>query len=217
MAKIKILQKDQSYSFRAYFELPYETDDILAEFGYSLSISHLPLPKTPKPLDTLPELKQRIEDILPLVRLSNETARRETLVSPILLEVIRYCQCQMRIEYSLTVNNWLKGNLDYLLQSTNTLVVIEAKNDDLTRGFTQLAVELIALSLVEEQNELYGAVTMGDIWRFGKIERQHQRIIQDINLFKIPEDLDNLTRVLGGILQGVSPTQVSFPATQPLI
>ncbi|MEQ8465271.1 MAG: hypothetical protein RIC07_17055 [Coleofasciculus sp. E1-EBD-02] len=80
------------------------------------------------------------------VSLSNEKARRETLVSPILLEVICYCQCQMRIEYPLTINNWLKGNLDYLLLSRNNLVVIEAKNDDLTRGFTQLAVELIALS-----------------------------------------------------------------------
>ena len=49
-----------------------------------------------------------------------------------MLEVVRYCQCQMRIEYPLTVNNWLKGNLDYLLRSTNNLLVIEAKNDDLT-------------------------------------------------------------------------------------
>jgi hypothetical protein len=84
MAKIRILQADQSYTFRSYLELPYETDDILAEFDYSLSISRLSLPKTTRNLDRLPELKQRTGDILPLVRLSNETARRETLVSPIL-------------------------------------------------------------------------------------------------------------------------------------
>ena len=36
MAKIKILQEGQSYTFRSYFELPYEADDILAEFNYSL-------------------------------------------------------------------------------------------------------------------------------------------------------------------------------------
>lgn len=203
MAKIKILQEDQSYTFLSYFELPYETDDILAEFGYSLSISHLSLPKTTIDLDRLPQLKQQIEDILPLVRLSNETARRETLVSPIMLEVIRSCQCQMRIEYPLNVNNWLKGYLDYLLRSTNSLLVIEAKNDDLTRGFTQLAVELIALSHIEEQSVFYGAVTMGDIWRFGKLECNTQQITQDINLFKVPDDLDNLVSVLVGILEGV--------------
>ena len=122
MAKIKILQEDRSYSFRSYFELPYEADDILAEFDYTLIKSRLSLPQTTEPFDRLPELKQRIEDILPLISLSNETARRETLVSPILLEVIRYCQCQMRIEYPLTVNNWLKGHLDYLLRSKNDLL-----------------------------------------------------------------------------------------------
>lgn len=203
MSKIKILQEGQSYTFRSYFELPYEADDILAAFDYSLLKSRLSLPKTTRQLDGLPELKQKIEDILPFISLSNETARRETLVSPVLLEVIRYCHCQLRIEYPLTVNNWLKGYLDYLLRSTNSLLVIEAKNDDLTRGFTQLAVELIALSQVEEQNVLYGAVTIGDVWRFGKLDRSQQQIVQDINLFKIPDDLDDLTRVLVGILEGV--------------
>ncbi|NEP62973.1 MAG: hypothetical protein F6K31_39690, partial [Symploca sp. SIO2G7] len=159
------------------------------------------LPQTTKQLNRLPELKQRIEDILPLISLSNETARRETLVSPIMLEVIRYCQCQMRIEYPLNINNWLKGNLDYLLRSTNNLLVIEAKKDDLTRGFTQLAVELIALSYIEEQNVFYGAVTIGDVWRFGKLERSQQQITQDLNLFKVPDDLDSLVRVLLGVLE----------------
>ncbi len=135
--------------------------------------------------------------------LSNEAARRETLVSPVLLEVVVYCQCQLRIEYPLAVNSWLKGNLDYLLRGTNSLLVIEAKHDDLTRGFTQLAVELIALSQVEEQNVFYGAVTIGDVWRFGKLDRNQQQIVQDLNLFKIPDDLESLASVLVGILEGV--------------
>lgn len=202
MAKIKILQEGQSYTFRSYFELPYEADDILAEFDYSLQRAELSLPQTTRQLDRLPEFKQKIRTVLPFISLSNETARRETLVSPIMLEVICYCQCQMRIEYPLAVNNWLKGNLDYLLRSQNNLVVIEAKNDDLTRGFTQLAVELIALSHIEEQTVFYGAVTMGDVWRFGKLERSQQQITQDINLFKVPDDLDTLVRVLLGILEG---------------
>lgn len=213
MAKIKILQEDQSYTFRYYFELPYETDDILAEFDYSLSLSHLSLPKTTRELERIPELKQRIDDVLPFISLSNETARRETLVSPIMLEVIRYCHCKMRIEYPLNVNNWLKGNLDYLLRSRSTpeepsqnnLLVIEAKKDDLTRGFTQLAVELIALSHIEERNILYGAVTIGDVWRFGKLDRDRKQITQDLNLFKIPDDLDPLIRVIVGILEEVVP------------
>lgn len=43
---------------------------------------------------------------------------------------------------------------------------------------------------------------MGDVWRFGKLERNPQQITQDINLFKVPDDLDTLVRVLLGILEG---------------
>lgn len=49
-----------------------------------------------------------------MISLSSETARRETLVAPILLEIISICQCQLKIEYPLRVNERLKGTLDYL-------------------------------------------------------------------------------------------------------
>lgn len=201
MLNRKILQEDRSYTFRSYFELPYETDEILAEFGYSLLKIELTLPKSDRQLEQLQPLKQKLKTLLTFVNLSNETARRETLVAPILLEIVCYCGCQLRIEYALNVDRWLKGNLDYLLLAKNKLLVIEAKNDDLTRGFTQLAVELIALSRVEESSELYGIVTMGDIWRFGKLDVQKKQILQDITLYKIPDDLEIVGKILVGILQ----------------
>ncbi|NEO98990.1 MAG: hypothetical protein F6K58_09985 [Symploca sp. SIO2E9] len=200
MPKAKILQEGQSYTFRSYFEMSYEADEILAEFDYSFTTARLQLPKSTKQSDRLPYLQQQIEDVLPLVRLSSETARRETLVAPILLEVARFCQCQIRIEYPLTVNNWLKGNLDYFLHNHSSLLVIEAKKDDLSRGFTQLAVEMIALAQVEEPNILYGAVTIGDVWRFGKLDSQKRRITQDITLYRVPDDLEQLTQILISIL-----------------
>jgi hypothetical protein len=201
MSKIKILDQNQSYTFRSYFELPYEADEILAEFGYQLIKTELNLPKTSQPLEQILLVKNKIKTLLPYINLSNETARRETLVSPLLIEIVCFCHCQLRIEYPLKVNNWLKGTLDYLLRYTNNLIVIEAKNDDLTKGFTQLAVELIALSEVEDHNIFYGAVTMGDIWRFGLLNRETKQIFQDINLFKIPDDIEELGKVLVGILQ----------------
>lgn len=36
------------------------------------------------------------------------------------------------------MNNWLTGNLDYLLRCHQSLLIIDAKNDDLAREFTQL-------------------------------------------------------------------------------
>jgi hypothetical protein len=201
MTKPPILQQGQSYTFRSYFEMPYEPDEILAELGYALMRSRLSLPKTTKPFERLPELRQRIEKILPLVSLTSETARRETLVAPVLIEVATYCNCQLRIEYPLTVNNWLKGNLDYLLRSTQSLLVVEAKNDDMTRGFTQMAVELIALSKIEEQDVFYGAVTIGNAWQFGILNVIEQQINQDIALYSIPDDLEELMNILVGISQ----------------
>ncbi|MBD2139530.1 hypothetical protein H6F32_18645 [Anabaena sp. FACHB-1237] len=200
MPKIKILQEDQSYTFSSYFDLPYETDDILREFDYSFIKTELSLPQTDQSIDELLVVKEKIRKILPLVSLSSETARRETLVAPILLEIIAICNCQLKIEYPLRVSDRLKGSLDYLLQSRHDLLVIEAKKDDLTKGFTQLAVELIALSQVTEQNIFYGAVTIGTLWQFGKLDQIEKTIYQDLNLFKIPDDLLDLGKVLLGIL-----------------
>jgi hypothetical protein len=201
MTRRRILEEGQSYTFRSYFEMPYEADEILAELGYTLLKTRLQLPRTNRQLERLEELRLRIDESLPLVSLSSETARRETLVAPALLEVARYCQCQVRIEYPLSVNNWLKGNLDYFLKRNTGLLVVEAKNDDLTRGFTQLGAELIAISEVEEGDVFYGAVTIGDAWRFGRLEKTTQQIFQDVSLYRIPDDLEDLMKILVGILE----------------
>ena len=200
MPKLNILQEGQSYTFCSYFEMPYEADDILAEFGYTFVSKRLPLPTAQQYSERVPFLRQHLEETLPLVRLSSEAARREILVAPILLEVARFCQCQLRIEYPLIVNNWLKGSLDYFLYGEHSLLVVEAKNDDLSRGFTQLAVELIALRQVEQQDICYGAVTIGDAWRFGRLDADKHLLTQDITLYRVPDDLEQLIRILIGIV-----------------
>jgi len=205
MTKQKILQEEREYTFRSYFEMTYPPEEILAELGYKLVRSRLLLPKTEKHLDNLLELQNRLERTLTRVTLTSETARRETLVAPILIEVATYyCDCQLRIEYPLIVSKWLKGNLDYLLRAEHNLLVIEAKNDDLTRGFTQLATELIAFSQIEEQEFHYGAVTTGDVWRFGILDVEAKQITEDITIYSLPDDLEGLMRVLVGIIENNS-------------
>ena len=210
MTKPRILQEDKEYTFRSYFEMAYEPEEILAEFGYNLVRAKLSLPKTQKPLDRIADLKDRIERTLPRVSLTSETARRETLVAPLLLEVATYyCDCQLRIEYPLAVTKWLKGNLDYLLRASQSLLVVEAKRDNLTRGFTQMAVELIALSQVEEQPLQYGAVTIGDVWRFGLLDVEAKRITEDIKIYSLPDDLEPLMITLVGIVERSSLNNVA--------
>lgn len=202
MTHPKILQDGQSYTFRSYFELTYDIEEILPELGYFFQKRSLTLPQGSKSLNNISQLKQKLTNLLPLVSLSNETARREILVSPLLLEIITHCQCQLKIEYAINVNNWLKGNLDYLLRSEQSLVVIEAKNDDLTKGFTQLAVELIAIAEIEDnQSVFYGAVTTGEIWRFGRLDKQAKQITQDLTLWRLPDDIEMISSSLIGILE----------------
>lgn len=201
MAKYKILQEAASYIFRSYCEMNAEPEDILADLGYELLTARLVLPRTQTVLSWEAELQARLERSLMVVTLTSETARRETLVAPILLEVATHCQAQLRIEYPLNVNHWLKGNLDYLMRSRQSMVVIEAKKDDLTRGFTQLAAELIALAQSQDLQAVYGAVTIGDAWRFGYLDAVKRTITQDITLYTIPDDLAQVMGVLVGILE----------------
>ncbi|WP_228016078.1 hypothetical protein [Leptolyngbya ectocarpi] len=99
------------------------------------------------------------------------------------------------------VNDWLKGNLDYLLRAKTSVAVVEAKRDDLSRGFTQLAVELIALAEIEEQSVIYGAVTIGEAWRFGKLDKQQRQISQDLTLYRVPDDLEQVLAILLGVME----------------
>ena len=66
------------------------------------------------------------------------------------------------------------------------------------------AIELIALEQWFELEDpiLYGAVTTGDIWQFGSLNRQQILITQDTMLYRVPTDLGPLMDILVGILQG---------------
>lgn len=202
-----ILQAEANYTFRSFFELPNDPDEILAEFGYSYIQGRLALPKTTKSLPGVDSLKTQIEATLPYVQLTGETAKREVLVAPVLLRVATLCRQMLRFEYPLKVNNWLQGTLDYLIRSQGQIVIVEAKRDDLTRGFTQLAVEAIALSMLENAPEMiYGAVTIGNFWVFGCLDARAKRVIHDIGGYRVPDDVEDLVAVLVGILEGESRT-----------
>ena len=112
--------------------------------------------------------------------------------------------------YPVYVNERLKGNLDYLVRTTDALIVVEAKKADMEKGFTQLAVELIAMDHYDETAgaRLYGAVTIGDLWRFGVLLRQEKVIYKDIESFRVPADLEPLFQVLVGILQATATEQL---------
>lgn len=198
-----IIDKKQAYSFHDYFNLNPPIKDLLAYFGYSYQRQHYKLPQLSH-FDAAPftHLKQQLDSNLRRVSLANETARREALIAPIILELARHLEIDVEIEYPLVVSEQLKGKLDYLLRTEQNLLVVEAKKGDIERGFIQLAVELIALDqwLDEATEPLYGLVTMGNVWQFGLLRRHHKQVIQDLALYRVPADLDELLPILIGIL-----------------
>jgi hypothetical protein len=203
MPRTAIIQLDQSYTFADYFKLNFAPQDILSYFNVSLQRCSLKLPHYDGPLDRLIELKARIEESLPRLSLTSEMARREFLIAPVLTDLLHYTQATLNVEYPVAVSNQLKGSLDYLLQNHQTFLVIEAKNEDLERGFVQLAVELIALDqwIESDQIILQGAISTGNIWQFGQFDRQSRTITQDLDLYRVPADLDDLLRILISILE----------------
>lgn len=202
--KIPIKLPD-SCNFSDYFKLNYYPEDILNYFGYQLITEELALPKSQRKIDGLENLKQRFRKSLPFINLDTEMARREFLIAPVLIELVDYCQAKLKVSYPLEIEPQLKGSLDYFLEAGNNLLVIEAKKENLERGFKQLAVELIALDkgIESEQNLLYGAFSIGKIWQFALLKRQEKEIRQDLNLYQVPNDLENLMKILVAILTGV--------------
>ena len=185
-----ILDRDRTYLFSQFCEFVQPPEEILAELGYALQVRTLELPSA-NLLDDFSALQKSLERRLQLTPLTSEQARRETLVAPVLFEVVERLNLRLNIEYPLTGKRG-KGTLDYLIRGEKTLLVIEAKRDDLTRGFTQLAVEMTELG------DSYGAVTTGNIWQFAQLTGE--QIVQDLNLYRVPADLSLLLSVLCGIL-----------------
>ncbi len=200
--KHSIIDKDKSYTFRDYFDLDPPIDELLDYFGYTRQVEKCTFPKTTIDTDYFSGLALLLEEHIRYVDLTSEIARRESLISPVLLKIAVYLKMRVNIEYPLKVSHQLKGKIDYYMQHDNKLLIVEAKKGDLQRGFTQLAVELIALDLWldEDVKPLYGIVTMGNVWQFGVLHRQTKVITQDMNLFRVPADLDELLSILIAIL-----------------
>ncbi len=210
MSYPKILDPNASYTFSKYFELNYDSEEVFAALGFSFENVPLALPTSdellPRPL--VGELSRRLDFALRLTNLTSEMARREMLIAPILSEVCSYTNQKLRIEYRVDVSNHLRGSFDYFIPSPRNLLIVEAKNADLSRGFTQLGAELIALDQLTDQATpvLYGIVTTGDTWKFGQLLRSERKILQDIYIYTVPLELEKLLSILLGIIR---PTAVA--------
>jgi hypothetical protein len=200
---------DSVRNFRDYFKLRASPREVAEALGYTFSVEAIALPKSEEHLQWAEALSARLTQAQRRFSLVNETERRELLLAPVVFEIGSRYDVDVRWEYDIQAGPQLKGTLDYLLEAERCLLVVEAKQADLVRGFQQLAAELAALDQLTppEVPVLYGALTGGDTWRFGVLDRATKTITQSLTVLRVPDDLTELLQTLLGIL--------ALPALRP--
>lgn len=182
----------------------YPSEEIVAALGYQLVLEEIHFSQTAQVnVQRVDDLKTFYYQIVPKITLNSESAKREFMIAPLLQAIMLDIDGKLNIEYPIDVNERLNGVIDYLIRSTEELIVIEAKKGDLERGFNQLAAEMIALDQHEENltsDTLYGAITIGEVWRFSVLKRSEKRLIKDINLFRFPQDTQDILSIVLNIL-----------------
>ncbi len=196
------LREDESYTFSDYFRLGLTPKEALSFHGYNFEKAYLDLPMMSIVQRDVEQLRTRIKATLPYIILDSEFSRREFLIAPLLLELVLMTKVEVRTEYKLSVSKSLRGALDYWLEGKTKVVIAEAKLADLEHGFTQLAVELVAVDQILKagQSHILGAVSIGDVWRFGVLDREHKLLTQDLQLYTIPDDLEQVLGILAAAL-----------------
>ncbi|MDX8377534.1 MAG: hypothetical protein R8L53_05880 [Mariprofundales bacterium] len=209
MTKI-IFKADKKYTFSDYFDINNQTEEIANAFGYEFETKLLILPAGKNINDAaITSIQNNFYDVLPKISLNSEMAKREFMIAPVLWGIIRHINAKINVEYPVYIDDKLGGSLDYLIRAKQEIIVIEAKKGDLDRGFNQLTAELIAMDKYEDKYKdnkncpevIYGAVSIGELWRFGILDRNKKHISKDLHTYRIPEDMKKIFSIILGILQ----------------
>lgn len=138
---------------------------------------------------------------------SSEASRCENLIYPIVRDVYKHHveRYSLWSHRSLSYDEVLTGIPDYLVTTRSSLgktilglpiiIIVEAKQNNFTEGWGQCLAELLASQKLNDtlQMPVYGIVTDGEMWSFGKL-------IED--LFVKHDDaiaIGNLRQIFGAI------------------
>ncbi len=238
--KFMELQEGCPHTFSQIFDLNSNAADVLAELGYRYRVLSLSLPCSPPgPTSQLDLLGEQMRRRLPHVPLDTEAARRAFYMTPVLFAALDRVKFRLLIGYR-AAGTQIQGEVDYLLRGRNAVVVAGAREADLTRSFTQMAAQMIAVS--EEAaaptvasmhpqrrrkaqrseraggarpaqrtlTQIYGAVTTGTVWRFGLLDRGQKKVVQDTKDYLLPQDLERLVGTFAGLMADVKSNEAAF-------
>ncbi len=198
-----LLLEDRPYSFSELASLPGNTHLLLQELGYRYRLAELELPRQAR-IDPgyLATLLPRLRTTLDRVSLDSEMARREFLVAPLLSEVVNHANAFILPEFPFNAGSRFKGSFDYLLRGEHQIIIVEAKRQDLESGMKQLAGELISVAEAGFSGEpqIYGAVTIGTLWKFAVLDVAEKMFLEDLRGRDIPEQAADVIAILAGLL-----------------
>jgi hypothetical protein len=152
------------------------------------------------------------------VAINTEKARSELIIAPVLLEVKHRFVDQVSlfsgVDFTVDSTQGLGGVCDFLISRSPEqlfvrapiLTLVEAKNENLKSGLAQCMAEMVAAQLFNQRegNEIetiYGAVTIGTLWRFLKLSGQVVEI--DLTEYFIKD----IGKILGILFEMVNPAE----------
>ncbi len=127
-----------------------------------------------------------------------------------------------RVEFNIDETQGLNGICDYIISrsldqlfiSVSTLIIFEAKNEDIKGGFAKCIAAMVTAQCFNEREELdipiiHGVVTTGTNWRFLQLE---------MNIVRIDEReyyIDNVEKIMG-ILTSITGHSVGSTHTKDI-
>lgn len=141
----------------------------------------------------------------------SEYARCELLIAPMLYDAWLQYRSALKLwsHPTLDFDAVLNGMPDYIVAGQSELgtavlgkpilLAVEAKRDNFEEGWGQCAAEMVAAA--RPNNDLatvFGIVTNGELWQFGKLEGS--RLIQEITYYGI-NDLNKLFGTLSFVME----------------
>ncbi len=142
--------------------------------------------------------------------INTEKARSELIIANILLEIKEQLKNKISffsgIDFTVDKDKGLNGYCDFILSrsaeqfylDTPVVTIVEAKNENIISGLGQCIAEMYAAAIfnTREKNAItciYGAVTIGDEWKFIKLVENTAYI--DIEKYYI-NDIQKIVAIL---------------------
>lgn len=131
-----------------------------------------------------------LQNNIPLaVAIATEKAKSEMIIAPILIEMRRILNNQISlfsgVKFNVDNTMGLNGFCDFLVSRSRqqsfikspVIAIVEAKNENLKSGYAQCMAEMVAARIFNERggNEtenIFGAVTNGNQWKFLKLKKE---------------------------------------------